>query len=566
MKKYAFIIILLSLTLLFQIYHLKEGATKNYVRLPDDAYYYYQIGRNIATGVGATFDGENPANGYHPFWMGFVVATYYFFPANPVLPIIILRIIEVLLFLGSIFLLWKILQKITSNKWLIGILLTLYAFNPFNIRWINDGLETSLVLFMWLLFAAVFIRLLDPSTSSGHSKKLYALLGVVGGLMTLGRIDYGIFAAGAFIYLAVARRKNLRDWFYKMLILGGIYIATIAPWFMYNLIKFDSLLPASGLSYTLINRDWFFSKARTTIDVILWSFYQFAQHIIRIITSVGVPLPNISTTPVPTLIESLVIAALAIGIFWQFVWKKRKEEFKNAFYKNSAGIAWIVLAAAFVIFAFAQAGYRWSARPWYFISAPVLFIWLAALMLEKIWPIRTLSRTKAVSLAVLVIIAFLLNAYWYEGMKNNITRNYLSKEPIETMKYEAAQWMNANLPPDARIASFNGGAIGYYTKRFVMNADGRVNNAVYEAMKANKPLWELFKEKNIQYIADGESTVADARIIWLGVKDPLKHLENVVTYPNQWNQRIHYDVYKIKYYEPYEIHDHPRYKKKISNL
>ncbi|MCB9674624.1 MAG: hypothetical protein H6737_05865 [Alphaproteobacteria bacterium] len=40
----------------------------------DDAWFYLQIGRNIASGAGSTFDGTTPTNGYHPLWMGFVTS------------------------------------------------------------------------------------------------------------------------------------------------------------------------------------------------------------------------------------------------------------------------------------------------------------------------------------------------------------------------------------------------------------------------------------------------------------------------------------------------------------
>ena len=34
----------------------------------DDAFYYFQIARNIATGHNVTFDGETLTNGFHPLW------------------------------------------------------------------------------------------------------------------------------------------------------------------------------------------------------------------------------------------------------------------------------------------------------------------------------------------------------------------------------------------------------------------------------------------------------------------------------------------------------------------
>lgn len=38
----------------------------------DDAWFYLQIGRNLALGHGSTFHGEGATNGYHPLWQGIV--------------------------------------------------------------------------------------------------------------------------------------------------------------------------------------------------------------------------------------------------------------------------------------------------------------------------------------------------------------------------------------------------------------------------------------------------------------------------------------------------------------
>ena len=50
--------------------------------VPDDAFYYLVVGRNIAaTGV-STFDGENLASGYHPGWMLLVTMAARWFHGN----------------------------------------------------------------------------------------------------------------------------------------------------------------------------------------------------------------------------------------------------------------------------------------------------------------------------------------------------------------------------------------------------------------------------------------------------------------------------------------------------
>ena len=42
----------------------------------DDAWYYFQIARNVAGGRGSTFDGLHHTNGYHPLWLGICSLVY----------------------------------------------------------------------------------------------------------------------------------------------------------------------------------------------------------------------------------------------------------------------------------------------------------------------------------------------------------------------------------------------------------------------------------------------------------------------------------------------------------
>ena len=44
--------------------------------LPDDAFYYFVIARNMALGRGISFDGMIPTNGFHPLW-GLLITPVY---------------------------------------------------------------------------------------------------------------------------------------------------------------------------------------------------------------------------------------------------------------------------------------------------------------------------------------------------------------------------------------------------------------------------------------------------------------------------------------------------------
>lgn len=53
--------------------------------LPDDAFIYFVIARNIASGLGATFDGVTQTNGFHPLWALALAPIFYLFPGGDLL-------------------------------------------------------------------------------------------------------------------------------------------------------------------------------------------------------------------------------------------------------------------------------------------------------------------------------------------------------------------------------------------------------------------------------------------------------------------------------------------------
>ena len=54
--------------------------------IPDDAYYYSQIARNMAAGQFSTFDGGiTLTNGYHPAWLFLITPLYWVFDAKEAL-------------------------------------------------------------------------------------------------------------------------------------------------------------------------------------------------------------------------------------------------------------------------------------------------------------------------------------------------------------------------------------------------------------------------------------------------------------------------------------------------
>lgn len=178
----------------------------------DDAWFYLQIGRNLALGLGSTFDGETLTNGYHPLWQAVVALlglvstdrTWMLYSA------LSLQIVAVVAALGLLYA--HAVRR--GAPWPIGLPLALLLSQYTDKGWLSEGPLVA------LLLAAVL------STQGVAS-------GVLLGLLFLARLDT-VFFVGALLVLRRCPRTAL----------GAAAIAV--PWVLYTLATTGHLVPVSG--------------------------------------------------------------------------------------------------------------------------------------------------------------------------------------------------------------------------------------------------------------------------------------------------------------------------------
>ncbi len=118
----------------------------------DDAYYYFKVAQNITEGRGATFDGINPTNGYHPLWMLVCIPIFALARFDLILPLRVLLVITGILHAATAILLYRLVDKVFSRP--LGILAAMgwvtnrYILTHFSMM----GLETTLTAFAMVLF------------------------------------------------------------------------------------------------------------------------------------------------------------------------------------------------------------------------------------------------------------------------------------------------------------------------------------------------------------------------------------------------------------------------------
>src|SRR3989344_6460173 len=196
--------------------------------IPDDAFFSFQIARNILEGLGSSLDGIHMSNGYHPLWTLVLVPLYKIFPgpfpnetalqAGMILQVFLMTLIS--------FLVARIFARFTASPWIRAFGMMVLLGNPFFLYGTINGLETPLALLFFSLFFLLALRIEEGRSIGG-----YWFIGLVGGLMFLARLDM------AFYLVAFAFWILFRKGFWEALRPGIIFAAcagiSILPWMIW---------------------------------------------------------------------------------------------------------------------------------------------------------------------------------------------------------------------------------------------------------------------------------------------------------------------------------------------
>ena len=199
----------------------------------DDAAFYLQVGHNFASTFRSTFDGATLTNGYHPLWMLACSALSLAVGNNKPWLLHAATIAQLLLFVGTAFLLAATARSHTRS-WRWSLLPpTAYFWGA-----IVFGSEAFLNGFVLALFCWL-------SSARDDSLGRQARIGAVLGLAILARLD-NVFVAAAYFAGRLLLRRHTRQetgW----LAAGACAAAcTVAPYLATNAWYFGHVMPISG--------------------------------------------------------------------------------------------------------------------------------------------------------------------------------------------------------------------------------------------------------------------------------------------------------------------------------
>jgi 4-amino-4-deoxy-L-arabinose transferase-like glycosyltransferase len=463
--------------------------------LPDDSFYYFEIARNIASGLGSTFDGLSATNGYHPLWLVILVPLFKMLgtAVGALEPIRAALALSVALTVGTNLLVYRLIGRFTQNLFIRLLAFASWALNPFIIYQTINGLETSLSLFCIALLFTIAYWLHERVTWPR-----LLLLGVVSGVSILARVDTITYVAMIFLWLLL---KDFSWQSVKRLTGAGVVtLVVLAPWLIWNFTNFGMVLTSSSGANTLVNHTLIYQDNGTGVyQNIKGTLYSLQGQIGELMIHTGAPA------------LSLLLLGAALALLAGRAWK-----LPNRLRDIPPVYAFI---AGFILLFVLNVAVRWTARTWYFVSFGMLLSFTWAVVLDALyihWPYGRRVRTLgAFALGGLLLFTFFI--WWHKELTDYM--------PQQREMYAAAEWFNEHAP-HARVGIFNAGINGYFSTAQVVNLDGLVNNDAYKAMQ-QKRLLAYMQSVPLEYVADFPIYLTYRYKSFWGVPDITPYLREV---------------------------------------
>lgn len=414
--------------------------------IQEDGFYYLRIAEHLAAGQGSTFDGLNRTNGYHPLWLLLLVPVFWLAPSPEAAMTLAVLLQGALLALGAV------LLYLTARRDVGELAASLTALLWFGLVWglSLSGLEFALHGCLLLALAYSYRRWFWPRSPDAWRTSFG--LGLLLGLAFLARLETLLLSACLAVALALreARRPD-RAAGIRMLALLSPLAASVALYLATNLLFFDLAVPVSSL----VKRAWSDHLLAHDPRFLEGGFWPAkAQQLVG-------ALPELRGWP----LRAVLLGSLGATLSWRVLPSLRPY-------------------GPFVAFSALQVlGYllalhgQHSLTRWYYAIQPILAALLVGGLADALadgggrrdlaaaW--RGPGRWLAAAAWCAVPLATLRSA---EGLVES--SRSAPKEPL----YLAARWARENLPREARIGTWNAGAIGFLSRRQVVNLDGVVNS------------------------------------------------------------------------------------------
>jgi len=454
--------------------------------LYDDSFYAFQIARNIANGVGATFDGTTLTNGFQPLYVFMLVPIFAVFGSEPTLPVHLALTLLALFTVATSILLYRIARRYMSEGVAVGCA-AVWVLSPVAIRQTAGGLETAVAAFFFAAAIDYYLSRLRPHSDAPRG--VFVRMGLLLGLATLARIDLAFLGlAMALDFLLVARQRGRLD-LTGLFSTAGTALLVCAPWLIFGMVAVGSPFQQSGPAtrfLSIVYAPYFQTGPPTLMHdgpnaAFMWTHLVHAFSVLKVnpvthvlfrsLEKAGEIAPAIAS---PASVFAMVLApALLIGFVWFVVWSRSRREAATGELAFLLLFS-VMLIAAYSFYVFGGFFFIRYLYPIYFVA--VLYSGLiagAAVSAVRRWPLGW-RRTALATAAMYAILAAAFSV-------STATRS----RPVSPF-YDVALWIQQNTDKNDTVGVFQSGAIGYLSDRRVVNLDGKVNRDAYNAMREDR--------------------------------------------------------------------------------
>ena len=454
----------------------------------DDAFYYFQIARNLAEGKFSTSDGGiTRTNGYHPIWLFLITPFYWVFDKEAAL--FAIKAFEIMLVAGGVALV-AAAARLARMPWYL-----MFAALPmlYHIRALFRGLEAAAALFMLGLFILALVLF---ARSPARWKWPLAAIAFALPWVRLEYVAISLAATGALCLIEWSWRERAPGAPLGARARSVLSVKAVVPflaagagilvYFAYNRLVFGGIVPVSAAT----KQGWSQNRWEQEGG---YSFVQNFQDVLQI----------------PVFDYELVVALEVCALFLLVWWFARRSRSRQdwlllAFLAGVSGLAAGHLAkfaqTVLTVHPFFQGRFSWYFVPAYLMMALIIPVrcYVAIHFIRQFIGSRSQYAANILSLGVVVAGAiFLLAKVDFTSPFQRVEASSDSTRIVDQWAeavYGGTRLMNRVLPDDSVVGSWDAGVIGYFSRFPVVNLDGVVNS--YDYLRATNmdrdgyPAWD----------------------------------------------------------------------------
>jgi hypothetical protein len=262
-KTYRIVVLLMAAWLV-------AGIVFTWAAILDDALIHLRYADNLLRTHHITYDGIHPNYGASSLLYVSLLALLRSFITSPNLPRGVSSVVHLLFFFGMAVLLARSIPRQSSRVRLLGLILLLLLVVPSAIRWLDDGMETGLVLCFTSLICWLTFRESQPTAiSAATSAKTYAGLVVLGFFTVMLRTELALLGAIAFAILtfktasAHNQPTSFRTWCKAALASSHLLVGNLLAMALIVL-RMHALLPDTAVAKSHGNHSFYKTLAAST--------------------------------------------------------------------------------------------------------------------------------------------------------------------------------------------------------------------------------------------------------------------------------------------------------------